>query len=52
MAAVHGGFELSFEYNGETYSSKGDYNTILTHGDDGRWHIRFRSWNDLPDASS
>ena len=51
MAAVRGSFELSFDYDGKSYSSVGDYNTVLMRGEDGQWHIRFRAWNDLSDAS-
>jgi ketosteroid isomerase-like protein len=52
LAVVRGTFELNFDYDGDSYSSTDDYNTTLTRSDDGPWHIHFRAWNDLPDASS
>ena len=39
--------ELSFEYQGKTYTQRnGNYLNILRKGEDGKWRISHRIWND------
>ena len=52
LAFVWGRSELVFEYDGKTYSNEGNYLSILRRGDDGRWRISRRMWNDpVPDVN-
>jgi uncharacterized protein (TIGR02246 family) len=46
MAIVWGLAELEFTYEGKTYRNNGNYLSVLRRGDDGRWRIARRIWND------
>jgi uncharacterized protein (TIGR02246 family) len=45
---VRGSFSLGFEYDGDTYSNRGDYLSLLRRGSDGSWRISHHMWNDQP----
>ena len=46
LAVVWGRSELEFTYDGATYKNEGNYLAVLKRGDDGRWRIARRIWND------
>lgn len=48
MGFVRGSFALEFEYDGKTYSSQGEYMSILRRQEDGSWRISRRMWSDRP----
>ncbi len=48
LAFVRGSFTLSFEYDGESYSSSGDYISLLRRLPDGSWRISHHMWSDHP----
>ncbi len=43
---VRGSFTLGFEYDGETYRSRGEYLSVLRRVA-GFWRVSHRAWNDL-----
>lgn len=47
LAFVRGSFTLRFEYDEESYSSLGDYISLLRRLPDGSWRISHRMWSDL-----
>jgi uncharacterized protein (TIGR02246 family) len=48
LAIVWGRNELAFTYEGKTYRNEGNYLSVLTRDDEGRWRIARRIWNDPP----
>ena len=46
LAFVWGRSELVFTYEGTVYRNKGNYLAVLKKGEDGRWRIARRIWND------
>ncbi len=46
MAFVWGRSELEFTYEGTTFRNAGNYLAVLKKGEDGRWRIARRIWND------
>jgi ketosteroid isomerase-like protein len=46
FAFVRGSFMLRFLYDGKTFSSTGDYISILRCQPDGSWRIAYRQWSD------
>lgn len=46
FAFVWGRSELAFTYEGQTFRNEGNYLAVLRKGDDGRWRISRRIWND------
>jgi len=46
LAIVWGRSELVFTYEGTTYRNRGNYLAVLKKGEDGRWRIARRIWND------
>ena len=45
---VRGSFSLGFEYDGNTYTSRGAYLSLLRRLPDASWRISHRMWNDHP----
>lgn len=45
---VLGSFTLSFDYDGNSYSSGGTYMSVLRRAVDGSWKISHRMWSDSP----
>ena len=43
---IRGSFVLSFDYDGTSYTSGGEYVAIFRRDADGRWRIFQRMWND------
>ncbi len=48
---VRGSFSLGFNYDGNEYSSSGEYISLLQRGNDDSWRISHRMWNDRPNFS-
>lgn len=48
LGFVRGSFALSFTYGGSSYSSAGEYMSILRRLPDGVWRISHRMWSDRP----
>ncbi len=46
FAFVWGRSELAFTYEGTSYRNRGNYLAVLKKGEDGRWRIARRIWND------
>ena len=46
LAFVRGSFMLRFQYDGKTFSSTGDYISIMQCQPDGSWRIAHRQWSD------
>ena len=46
LAFVWGRSELAFTYKGQTFRNEGNYLAVLRKGEDGRWRIARRIWND------
>ena len=49
---VRGSLSLDFEYDGDAYSNRGEYLTILRRQADSTWQISYRMWNDYPQDST
>lgn len=48
LGFVRGSFTLRFEYDGENYSNRGTYISLLRRMPDGSWRISHRMWSDHP----
>jgi len=45
---VRGEFSLAFDYDGNSYTGRGRYLSLMRRDSDGSWRISHRMWSDVP----